>query len=122
MKIYVAHSKKMNYIDDLYKPLRNDTFFKNHELILPHETDVYSKNTREFYKTVDIFIADCTESGTGLGIELGWAYDDNTKIYCIYKKGSKLSNSLKAVTDKFYEYSNTNEIVSIIKNIIEKNN
>ena len=29
MRIYVAHSKKMNYIDELYKPLRNDDFFAN---------------------------------------------------------------------------------------------
>ena len=85
MRIYIAHSKDINYIEDLYKPLRNDSFFKNHELILPHETDINSANTREFYKTIDVFIADCTEPATGLGIEIGWAYDDNKKIYCISK-------------------------------------
>lgn len=121
MKIYVAHSKKMNYIDDLYKPLRSDPFFNNHELILPHEADVNSANSREFYKTIDIFIADCSEPATGLGIELGWVYDDNKKIYCIHKSGSKISNSIKVLTDSFYEYSNPTEIVEIIKNIVEKN-
>lgn len=122
MRIYIAHSKDINYIEDLYKPLRNDSFFKNHELILPHETDINSANTREFYKTIDVFIADCTEPATGLGIEIGWAYDDNKKIYCIYKSGSKISSSIKVVTDIYYEYSTPDEVVSIVKNIVEENN
>lgn len=37
MKIYIAHSKEIDYINDLYKPLRNDSFFNDYELILPHE-------------------------------------------------------------------------------------
>lgn len=120
MKIYIAHSKKMDYINDLYKPLRNDSFFKDHELILPHEKSENSSNTREFYKNIDAFIADCSEGATGLGIELGWAYDDNKKIYCIYQAGKHISNSIKLVTDKFYEYSNINEIIEIVKNIVKK--
>ena len=119
MKIYIAHSKNMNYIEDLYKPLRSDPFFNNHELILPHEKDVNSTNSREFYKTIDIFIADCSEPATGLGIELGWVYDDNKKIYCIYQKGKKVSNSIKVLTNNFYEYNNSSEITSLIKNIIK---
>lgn len=84
MRVYVAHSKKMDYENKLYKPLRNDKFFDNYEIILPHEEGYNNKHTRDFYRGIDIFIADVTESGTGLGIELGWVYDDNKKIYCIY--------------------------------------
>ena len=119
MKIYVAHSKQIDYINDLYKPLRNDSFFKEYELILPHEESEYSSNTRGFYKSIDVFIAECSEPATGLGIELGWAYDDNKSIYCIYKKGYKISGSLKAVTDNFFEYNSLNEMIEIIKEIVE---
>jgi len=119
MKIYIAHSRQMDYINELYNPLRSEPFFEEHELILPHEKSDKSSNTREFYKTIDVFIADCSEAATGLGIELGWAYDDNKKIYCIYKSGSVLSSSIKAVTKNFYEYENSNEMVEIVKDIVE---
>ena len=118
MRIYIAHSKNMNYIDELYKPLRMDDFLSNHELILPHEYSEISSNSREFYKTIDIFIAECSESAIGLGIELGWAYDDSKKIYCIYKQGKKLSNSVKVITNNIYEYKDSADMISIIKNII----
>ena len=120
MKIYIAHSKKIDYINDLYIPLRNDSFFYEYELILPHEKSESSSNDREFYKNIDVFIAECSESTIGLGIELGWVYDDCKNIYCIYKSGKKISNSIKAVTHNFQEYENVKEMVIIIKGIVEK--
>ena len=120
MRVYIGHSKKIDYINEIYEPLRKDIFFNNYELILPHEKDKNSSNSREFYKTIDIFIAECSDVATGLGIELGWAYDDNKKIYCIYKKGKKISGSLKSVTNYFYEYNDLDEMVNIVKLIINK--
>ena len=119
MRIYVAHSKKMNYMDLLYKPLREDEFFKDYELILPHETSDKFTNSRDFYKTLDIFIADCSEKGTGLGIELGWAYDDGIDIFILLKSDQKISNSLKVITDNFYTYNDYSEIPNIIKEIVK---
>lgn len=118
MRIYIGHSKKIDYINELYEPLKKETFFNEHELLLPHDQSEFSSNTREFYKTIDIFIAECSDAATGLGIELGWAYDDNKKIYCIYKKGKKISESLKSVTNNFYEYNDLSEMVNIVKSII----
>ena len=118
MRIYIGHSKKIDYINELYEPLKKETFFNEHELLLPHDQSEFSSNTREFYKTIDIFIAECSDAATGLGIELGWAYDDNKKIYCIYKKGKKISGSLKSVTNNFYEYNDLSEMVNIVKSII----
>ena len=120
MRIYIGHSKKIDYINELYEPLKKETFFNEHELLLPHDQSEFSSNTREFYKTIDIFIAECSDAATGLGIELGWAYDDNKKIYCIYKKGKKISESLKSVTNNFYEYNDLSEMVNIVKSIINE--
>ena len=69
----------MDYINNIYIPLREDLFFKDYELILPHEKSENSSNVREFYKGIDVFIAECSELAIGLGIELGWAYDDKKK-------------------------------------------
>lgn len=120
MRIYIGHSKKFNYIDDLYIPLRNDDFFKEHELLLPHEESSSSSNSRDFYKSIDLFIAECSDSGTGLGIELGWCYDDGVKIYCIYRSDKKLSSSIRCITNNIYDYKDSSEMVSLVKRIVEE--
>ena len=120
-KIYIAHSKDIDYINELYIPLRNDNFFKKYELILPHEKSSNSSNTREFYKDIDIFIAEISKPGIGLGIELGWVFDDNIPIYCIYKSGYKVSRSVYSVTNNVYEYNDTVEMLAIIEKIVDSN-
>ena len=35
-KIYIAHSKEIDYINELYEPLKNADFLKNYTLLLPH--------------------------------------------------------------------------------------
>ena len=121
MKVYVGHSKDMDYVNHIYKPIRSDDFLKNYEIILPHELSDISSNTRDLYKNIDLFIFECSSRGTGLGIELGWAYDDKKKIYVLYKKGSKLSSSVRVVTDNIYEYENSVDMLKYIKDIILKN-
>ena len=91
-------------------------------MLFPHELSRNSYNTRDFYKDIDILIAEVSKPATGLGIELGWAFDDNTKIYCIYKVNEKISNSIKSITTNIFEYNNKDKMLEIIKNIIEKDN
>ncbi len=119
MRIYIGHSKTFDYKNELYLPIRNYDNLREYEIILPHEKSDTSSNTRAFYRNIDLFIVECSYPATGLGIELGWAYDDNKPIYCIYKKGMKIGGSLKTVTNNFYEYSNTEELLIIIENIIK---
>ena len=121
-KIYIAHSKEIDYINELYEPLKNADFLKNYTLLLPHELSEFSYNTRDFYKDIDIFIAEVSKPATGLGIELGWAFDDNKKIYCIYKANETVSSSIKSITSNIFEYNNKDEMLEIIKKIIEKDN
>jgi len=118
-KIYVGHSKKMNYKEDLYQIIRNSEELKDYFFILPHEESDSSSNTREFYHSIDLFIADVSESATGLGIELGWAYDDKVPVYYIYKQGSKISGSTRCISDKFYEYSDSKSLITRILEIIK---
>lgn len=121
-RIYIAHSKDIDYINELYEPLKNADFLKNYTLLLPHELSKISYNTRDFYKDIDILIAEVSKPATGLGIELGWAFDDNTKIYCIYKANETVSSSIKSITSDIFEYNNRDEMLEIIKKIIEKDN
>lgn len=70
MKIYIAHSSEIDYKRDLYEPIINDSYFKKHYLILPHESSNTITNTRADYKSIDILIAECSKASVGLGIEL----------------------------------------------------
>lgn len=121
MKIYFAHSRDLDYQNDLYAPLRACTSLPQSDIILPHEGKDHVNNTREFYRSLDLIIAEVSFPATGLGIELGWAADDKTPVYCLYRSGCKPSGSLHAVTDKFYEYSSKGEMIQLISDIIKQN-
>lgn len=107
----------MDY-ESLYKLFRNNEELKGYEVILPHEKDKSAYNGRDFYNSIDLFIAEVSCKATGLGIELGWAYDDGVPIYYIYHEGSKVGNSLKCLSDKFYSYSDNDSFIEVIKDII----
>ncbi len=118
MKIYIAHSREFDYKNELYNPLMKNEILKHHEIILPHEMSDVSSNTRDFYKQIDLVIAECSYPSIGLGIELGWAFDDNKSIYCIHRKEMKISSSIYNITQNIYEYSNIDEMINIIQDII----
>ena len=40
MKIYIAHSREFDYINKLYKPLKENSFFSNYNLIFPYEKEM----------------------------------------------------------------------------------
>ena len=91
-------------------------------LLLPHEISDVSSNTRDFYKDIDLIIAECSYPSIGLGIELGWAFDDNIPLYCIHKKGTKVSGSIYAITQNIFEYKDIDEMIEIIEKIAMKCN
>ena len=119
MKIYVAHSRDFDYQNDLYVPLKNSEIFKQHEFILPHDGNNY-KHERDFYKSIDLVIAEVSYPSTGLGIELGFLYDDNKPIYCIHRSDKKISSSISVVASNINVYSNLDEMTEIVKKITDR--
>jgi len=120
MKIYVGHSKSLNYIEELYKPLREVEKEGCDKFYFPHEDSKDHYNSREFYSDIDLFIAEVSYPATGLGIELGIAYLDKVPIVCISKRGMKIGASLKFVTDKFYEYENNEDLKNLIRRVVQE--
>ena len=119
MRIYVAHSTNTDYENEIYKPLRGDSFFLRHKLCLPHENNMNISNSREDYRGYDIVIAECSNPSTGMGIELGWFYDEKKPIYCFYREGTKPSNAVKTISEQMIEYKNSQDFVNKIKDVIE---
>lgn len=120
MKIYIAHPTDMDYENEIYRPLRSDRFFSEHELILPHEKSSEIINTRNDYKNIDVVIAECSKPSIGVGIELGWFYDEGKPIYCFYKAGMRPSGAVAAVAKEVIEYSDSNDLANKIRSVIEK--
>lgn len=119
MKIYVAHSKKIDFEKDLYKPMKESDICKNNEVFFPHDEIGKNVKTKDIIKNADLVIAEISENAVGLGIELGWADCFNTTILCIYKKGAIFSQSIKFITNNFIEYENKEDMINKIQNFIK---
>lgn len=117
MKIYFGHSKDFDFKNELYKPIRESVLNSEHEILFPHETDEFF-NSKDRIKNSDLMIAEVSYPATGLGIELGWAEMLKTPVLCVYKKGYKISGSLKVVTKDFIEYKNVEDLVEKIAKFI----
>ena len=117
MKIYIGHSKNFDFKKELYQPLKQSGLASKHELVFPHETDQVI-NSKDIIKNCDLMIAEVSFPATGLGIELGWANCFERQIICIYKTGSKISSSLKVVTNTFIEYSDNEELVNKLSEVL----
>lgn len=56
-------------------------------------------NSKKFIKILDLLLAEVSFAYTDLSIELDWASSCNILTICVYKKDSKISESLKTVVD-----------------------
>ncbi|MEK7615477.1 MAG: hypothetical protein AAB431_03790 [Patescibacteria group bacterium] len=120
MTIYIAHSRAFDYKKELYEPIKNASFGQKHTLILPHENSEEVSSSKEFFqKKCDLVIAEVSQPSTGMGIELGWADAFNVPIACLHKKGSPISKSLSTISTMIFEYTDTDDMITIIQKIIQ---
>ena len=118
MRIYISHSSEHDYINEIYNPIKNSNLNEINNFVLPHESKI--TNTKDVIANSDLLIAEVSEPSTGQGIELGWADCFNTKILCIYKNGSKYSQSINFITDKFIEYESQEDMINKIQEFLKK--
>lgn len=122
MKIYFAHPQTIDYQAVIYQPVKSSQLLSSHECILPHDDtpETHRNNTRDFYRTIDLMIAEVSAPATGLGIELGWAADDGTPIYCFYQEGTHPSGSIYATTDHITSYTDAQDFIRQVEQIISQ--
>ena len=120
MKVYFCHSRNFDFKNDLYKPIRESGLNTQHEIIFPHEDDSSIIKTKDIIKTCDVVFAEVSFPSTGLGIELGWADIQAIQIVCLSKTGTKVSGSLKFITNNFIEYSDTSDLVKKVEKFLEE--
>ena len=121
MRIYFAHPRSINYQEIIYQPVKGSRVLSTHDFILPHDdkTDKHHNNNRDFYRTIDLMIAEVSEPSTGLGIELGWTHDSWIPIYCFYRDNVKPSGSIWAVTKHIVPYRDPQDFIKKVETIIK---
>ncbi len=121
MKIYVAHSRSFDFINELYNPIKNSELVKSYEFVFPHDVSSEAYDSKSFFKKdCNLVIAEVSYQKIGLGIELGWADLLNIPIICIYKKGQEISGSLKVISKDFIEYENEDDLIEKLRKEISK--
>lgn len=120
MKIYVGHSKDMDYQNELYAVIRSSPLNKIHEFFLPHENSEMGTNSKEKIKTYDLMIAETSYNAMGLGIEMGWADAFNVPLEAIQKTGTKIKGSTQLTVRSITMYSNKDELINALETIIKK--
>ncbi len=120
MKIYVAHSRKDDYKNELYKPIRDSELNKVAEIILPHENDDDIFDSREELKSVDYMIAEVSYPSVAIGIEIGWADMYNVPVILLHKSDSIVSNSVRGVATEVIEYSSSEDMVKKLTDFLIK--
>ena len=118
MKIFIAHSSSFDFKKELYKPLRESDLNTKHEIILPQEEK--ETITKDIIKDVDILIAEVSYPSTGQGIELGWADIFNIPIVCIFKEGSKISQSLNHITNNMISYKDNKDMIAKLDKVLKR--
>jgi nucleoside 2-deoxyribosyltransferase len=70
---------------------------------------------REEIKKSDALLIDMTDKPTGRAIEAGIAFAQNKKIISIMKKGTKIKDTTRGISDAVIEYEDIKEIVSPLR-------
>lgn len=86
---------------------------------LPHE-DGKSVDTKEIIQNSDLILAEVSFPSTGQGIELGWANIFKIPILCVSKENTKISGSLKYLTQDFITYSDSKDLINKIRIFLNK--
>lgn len=111
MKLYVSHSRNIDYEECLYNPLLKSNIANRYELVLPHTKKWENINTKDVIRECDVLIAEITFPAIGVGIEIGRAEESNIRIIAVIKKGEKINSSVKRITSEIIEYESVEELM-----------
>lgn len=114
MKIYVSHSSKIDYLKDLYNPLRISELTKTHEFLFPHERSLDLFPTKKLFdnKGCDLVFAEVSFPSHGQGVELGWAFDRGIRIIFAHKPEAKLSVVIPELSKEIFSYTDSQDLIS----------
>lgn len=118
MKIYVSHSRKLDYVHDLYEPLKASSLYPKHEFFLPHDAGSDRVKTKEIIQTAGVLVAEISYPSTSQGIELGWADAAGIRIICLYPEGTKYQASIRFICPQPTTYTSAHDLIKKLTTLL----
>lgn len=92
---------------------------ENYQKIFDDPKELMTKAKKEIIDS-DALLIDMTYKPTGRAIEAGIAFSEEKKIITIMKKGTKIKDTTKGISDVIIEYENIEDIVKPLSSLYEK--
>ena len=120
LNIYIMHSEKIDYKNEIYKPLLELGLMNDYYLILPLSEKYKSTYIKELLIDSDVVICDLTNANMLFNIELKTARKLDKKIYYLIKDSDKNINKYKDL--EIIKYSDKEDYSNKVKNILDNLN
>ena len=116
IKVYFIHSDKLNYKEEIYKPLLEKGLMNDFYLIFPLSEKYKTSYIKDIMQESDIIICDLAKSNFFLKLEIKAAKKLNKPIYYFIKNDDK--NIKKYKLDNIYIYKDKDEFTFLVSNIL----
>ena len=120
LKVYIMQSEKVDYVNEIYRPLLKLGLMKEYYLILPLSDRYKNTYIKDLYKDSDIIICDLTKSNFFLKMEINTAKKLNKKIYYFINCNDKNVNKYKNL--ELNKYTDKEEFCLILKKLLDSLN
>ena len=131
MKVFITASFKggknkdeIEYLCSLIKESGFEDFcfirdVENYQKIFDNPRELMDRAKEEIVKS-DILLIDMTNKPTGRAIEAGIAFAQNKKIISIMKKGTKIKDTTRGISDAVIEYDEIKDIVNPLNSLFNE--
>ena len=120
LKVYIMHSDKIDYINEIYRPLLNLKLMVKYYLILQLSDKYKSSYIKDLYIDSDVIICDLTKSNIFLNIEIKTAKKLNKPIYYFINVKDKNVKKYKNVILYEDKIDFANKVKVLLDNLNQK--
>lgn len=118
LKVYFIHSSKNDYNNLLYRQILASDVCLKHELMLPQSKHYQDKYVKDLIDKADIIIAEISNYGFGLKLELKWALKSGKPIKYI-SLNNEVPKKIKKLVPEIEHTSDDKSIINIIEEFIK---
>lgn len=120
LNVYIMHSDKVDYKNNIYKPLLKLGLMQDYFLILPMSENFKSTYIKELLNKSDVVICDLSKSNIFLSFEIKNAVKLNKKIYYLISSNDKKIKKYKNID--LISYSDSEDYANKVKSILDSLN